>query len=71
MKDQTEFYRQRIAETELAIDAAVLDNVRNQATVARDRWIALLAAHVRALAESAKVRNDKLARDQLAKRGAA
>lgn len=63
MKDQTEFYQERIASAQDAITAAVLTNVRQQAILARDRWIELARQHTKNLLEGEKVRTAKLARD--------
>jgi hypothetical protein len=63
MKDQTEFYQERIASAQDAITAAVLTNVRQQAILARDRWIELAQQHKKNLLEGEKVRTAKLARD--------
>lgn len=63
MKDQTEFYQERIASAQDAITAAVLTNVRQQAILARDRWIELAQQHRKNLLEGEKVRTAKLARD--------
>ena len=63
MKDQTEFYQERIASSQRAITEAVLMNVKQQAILARDRWIELAQQHTKNLLEGEKVRTAKLARD--------
>ncbi|WP_374595553.1 hypothetical protein [Sphingosinicella sp.] len=63
MKDRTEFYQERIASAQRAITDAVLANVRQQAVLARDRWIELAQQHSKNLLEGEKVRTAKLARD--------
>lgn len=63
MKDQTEFYQERIASSQRAITEAVLMNVKQQAILARDRWIELARQHTKNLLEGEKVRTAKLARD--------
>jgi len=63
MKDQTEFYEERIASAQRAITEAVLTNVKQQAILARDRWIELAQQHRRTLMEGEKVRAAKRDRD--------
>lgn len=70
MKDQTAFYQERIASAQHAITAAVLTNVKQQAILARDRWIELAQQHSKNLLEGEKVRTAKLARDAERERAA-
>lgn len=64
MKHDSEFYRARIEQAEADIAAAKLANVRDRAIRARNSWVLLSEQHAKAIAERAKVKREKDARDE-------
>lgn len=63
MKQDADFYRQRIAEADRDVGAATLANVRDRALRARNRWVELAEHEARTTLERDKHRLAKTVRD--------
>ena len=63
MKQDADFYRQRIAQADIDVAAATLSNVRERAVRARSRWVELAAHEAKTTADRDKHRREKAERD--------